>query len=151
MVNGGIVIRRVLVVVVVLSAYPGNYSALGEEGRRVLRAVAPAYDDWWALKRAQGNCVVAVTVLPSGDVHNVHVFESIQSIEEELNRVLRSAARLWRFEPQEHTTVHRLVFVFRFLPEGTPPEELGFVFLAPTTVEIRRVEPPILWLSDVPR
>lgn len=138
-------IRRILVIVVVLLAYAGNFLALADEGRRVLRAVAPAWDEWLYLSRAQGTCVVAVTVLPSGDVHNVHVLESIK---ENINPSLRSAARLWRFEPEEHTTLHRLVFVFRFLPEGTPPEELGFVFLAPTTVEIRRVEPPILFRTD---
>ena len=111
-----------------------------EDTRRVLRASAPDYPDLMHASRSQGACIVAITVLPSGEVDHTHLQDCPSRYVES---VLRRHAKQWRFEPQEHTTLHRIEFVFKLLPKDTPPEELGFVFVTPMTVEVRRVEPPV--------
>jgi TonB family protein len=113
---------------------------MAQETRPVLRASAPEYPDLMYSSREQGKCVVAISVLPSGEVDHTHVQESPAGF---IEHVLRRHAKQWRFAPAEHTTLHRVEFVFKLLPQDTPPEELGFVFVAPMTVEVRRVEPPV--------
>jgi TonB family protein len=131
--------RLVLYVCFVVASACGTVSA--QDTRRVVRASAPAYPDLMYQSRTQGRFVVAVTVLPSGEVHNAVVTESAAPY---VNDILRAHAKRWVFDGQKSTTLQKVEFLFRLLPKGSPTEELGSVFVAPSTMEIRRVEPPIV-------
>jgi TonB family protein len=113
--------------------------AVAQDARRVIRASAPAYPDLMYAAGTQGKFIVAVTVLPSGEVDNVVVMESVARY---VDPVLRAHAKRWRFEQQEHTSVQMLEFAFRLLPVDAPSEELGTIFVTPMTMEICRTEPP---------
>lgn len=63
-----------------------------------------------------------------------------------LYRVAGNAARRWLFSPAAEQTKVRtvlLTFMFKFMDEGTPDEDLLPVFEPPYQVEVRRILPTI--------
>jgi TonB family protein len=117
-----------------------NSPVLAQDESNLLQAVAPGYPEQMYYAAKEGEFVVAITVLPSGTVHNARMmapapFHSVDSL-------LERCAEKWRFGEQDETTLKMIHFVFRLLPEGTPQEELGFTYLAPMTIEVRRARHP---------
>ena len=108
------------------------------ELRMPVVAVAPSYDIRLVHAILQGPVVVEVTVSRSGAVSSAELLESIYPPLDELHLAY---ARRWRFQEANLPTTQKIEFIYRFLPKATPAEELGVVFIAPTTVEIRRHEP----------
>jgi TonB family protein len=132
---------------VTMTGLQAKPAAKAEDTRRVLHASTPAYPDPMYYARKEGTFLVAVTVLPSGEVHNAVVTQSPAPY---FDRLLVSHAIRWRFEPAEQTTLETLEFRFQLFPEDAPPEDLGIVFIPPLKVEIHHRRPPIA-TTDQPR
>lgn len=136
------------VLIVSLAVSVGLVSSVpkGEEKlRHVEQATSPRYDDVLVQARAEGEIVVAVTVLPSGKVDDATVVETFWP---PLNKLHEAFAKRWRFESAKKTTDHRIVFRYRFLPETEAQSELGWTFAAPSTVEIRHARPRVERSTD---
>jgi hypothetical protein len=123
----------------------GRVIALPERSQSILRvrhAFAPPYDDRIYFLRSQGRVRIRVTVLQSGEVQDAVVTESFWNWNQTAEPFFLGYARKWLFEPVDQAQEADIVFDFKLLPKLTPDEDLGTVFVAPTTVEIRRREPP---------
>jgi TonB family protein len=117
----------------------------GQVERRVTRAIAPPYDDILVQARLQGTAKIRVQVKPSGEVEDAEIVESLWDLRDEL---YKQYARKWRFEAHPTSTTEEIVFIFRFIPRDSPPEDVGTVFTFPATVEIRSLEPPPSYLNS---
>jgi hypothetical protein len=106
---------------------------------RVLRAIAPPYDEATRAVGVQGRAVFEVTVLPSGAVGTIAL--SLPVANQAFERVLETYAASWLFEEGEGLRRAEIVFVLKLVPHGSD-EPLGTVFVAPSTMEIRAEAPP---------
>lgn len=118
--------------------------------RRVIKALAPPYDDITLQSRLEGTIKLEVRVGPSGEVQRVQVIQPVRPPGWR-NDHWEQYASEWRFEPGETTTTEEIVFRFRFVPRDSPPKDQGTMFFAPATVEIRHLELPPATSHAVPR
>lgn len=113
-----------------------------ESALRIRKIVAPPFDDRLYYARAQGKVRIRATVLPSGQVEDAVVQESFWTWNDTMNEYFLTFARKWLFEPSDTSQTIDIVLDFKLLPEEGSDYELGTVFVAPATIEIRRKEPP---------
>ena len=116
--------------------------------RRVIKALAPPYDNLLVLAWAEGTVRVEVRVGSSGEVQSTKVTKAAFWLE--WNERWEQYASEWRFEPNETSTTEEIVFRFLFVPRDSPPKDQGTVFISPTTVEIRHLHPPPLTMHSAP-
>jgi len=109
---------------------------------RVRKVVAPPYDDRLYFTLNQGRVRIEAKVLQSGQIESATVEESFWSWNRSMDEFFLTFAGNWLFEPSDAPRTIEIFFDFKLLPESAPDRELGTVFIAPSTVEIRRREPP---------
>lgn len=109
----------------------------------VRKAVAPPYDDRLYFPHLQGEVRIRATVLPSGQIEDAVIRESFWTWNTSMNEFFLTYARKWVLEPSDAPRMIDIVFHFVLLPEETSEDDLGTVFVAPSTIEIRaRKHPP---------
>lgn len=106
-------------------------------GPALAEAVAPVYPDLAVLGRIAGSVIVAVHISKDGAVAGA----SIRDGDQMLRQASLEAARLWHFEPRSAASDLDLIFTYKLMPKGTPEADLGAIFRAPYTVEVRRINP----------
>ena len=108
----------------------------------VVRAVPPIFPLPEGGPNAMGAVVMEVQIAASGQVVEVKAVRGHPA----LYPVAGKAARRWLFSPvEEQTKVRtvRLTFMFKFMDEGTPDEDLLPLFEPPYQIEVRRIIPTI--------
>jgi hypothetical protein len=109
----------------------------------VMRAVAPVFPAVALAARAEGAVTVDTTINSSGDVVNARIAEVVGPVAIYHQKWYEQLAREWRFSSSNSRSSRlvRVKFIFRLMPTGTPPQELGAVFSPPYEVEVRAERP----------
>jgi hypothetical protein len=105
----------------------------------VTRAIAPVFPPVAIQARSDGAVTVETAITPSGEVADAKVVEITGPPRVYLKEWYEQVARQWKFAESDSPSIRtvQIKFVFRLMPTGTPPEQLGTVFLPPYQVEVR--------------
>jgi TonB family protein len=115
----------------------------------VTRAVAPVFPAVAIQARSDGAVTVETAITPSGDVADAKVVEISGPPAVYLKEWLEQVARQWKFSSSDSRSIRtvQIKFVFRLMPPGAAPEQLGTVFSPPYQVEVRAERPSDVHLS----
>jgi TonB family protein len=108
------------------------------EQPEVVIAVAPIFPPAAVASNTSGRVVVEVQVDAEGNVSLAKIVDGDALFRQ--GKIYESTARRWRFAAAKDGSglrTARLTFVFRIMPNDTPPIELTSVFMPPYQVEVR--------------
>jgi TonB family protein len=104
----------------------------------VVMAVAPIFPPVAVASNTSGRVVVEVQINAEGNVSMAKIVDGDTLFRQ--GKIYESTARRWRFAAAKAGSdlrTARLTFVFRIMPNDTPPAELTSVFMPPYQVEVR--------------